>query len=88
MASCDNPGQGPGWQIDAPLLPYSPQCSDANPCSAINKGAVGKNHNSPFRQQYAASAQHTVCSVTQSSLIRAHCPTCHNPFHIEWLPLL
>lgn len=88
MASCDNPGQGPGWQTDAPLLTYSPQRSDANPCSAINKGAVGQNHNSPFRQQYAASAQHTVWSVTQSSLIRAHCPTRHNPFHIEWLPFL
>lgn len=42
--------------------------SDTNPCSAVNKGAVGQNYTTvvecPFRQQYAASAQHTA----QSSL--------------------
>lgn len=42
--------------------------SDTNPCSAVNKGAVGQNYRTvvecPFRQQYAASAQHTA----QSSL--------------------
>lgn len=27
MASCDNPGQGLGWQMDAPLLTYLPQRS-------------------------------------------------------------
>lgn len=27
MASCDKPGRGQGWQMDAPLLTYSPQRS-------------------------------------------------------------
>lgn len=56
---------------------------DANPCSAINKGAVEQNHNSGRMWQYAASAQHTA----QSSLTRAHRQTTHD-FFISQLPVI
>lgn len=49
---------------------------DANPCSAINKGAAGQNHNSGRMRQHAASAQHTA----QSSLIGARRQTTRHIF--------
>lgn len=92
-ASCDKPGQGQGWQMDAPLLKYSPQRSAW--CQFLqchqqrgSRTKITTMGECPFRRHSAASAQCTLCSTTQTWLVRMHCQTRHCLFHVCIAPTI
>lgn len=83
MASCDSPGQRPGMADGCPTATILTTTLSLMPIPAVTSTkeqwdritTMGKR---PFRQQYAASAQHTACRTTQTLVVRAHCQTRRN----------